>query len=427
MSQHNSIDFESVTYLGPETTCGTHPGAESMVRLAVTKKSLLASGFQEAREENPDESVSRYDNPVRVKGLRRGSKWGPLKVQWKSIKTAARLSVGAPLPTLSHRVLFKHLLGAEYAAAGCTVGASSTTTSIVVDSTASRRAGELVAIELTPGGPPCFNKVAAVNDATHFVVHYPLPSAPEAGSEVRGMYTFAMAERRASTLTLEQKHVSTAGEEARALGAFGNLKIEIPDFGKVPTWSIDGTCVDWQDAATLSSPSFGASGPAADDMGPPIVWHPEAYLGAAIDLASAPRWSMEKFALDILSSPEEIPDAAFPSMVGGYLDTGGRENGTAARVTMSVRYDPALEAGFVSSTEVSLHLRNADPYGNAVVIDIGRMYLVEHTAPVTLGKNRRGMKLLYEVRRDTTTTVAGGATATDRDIAWTPVRIGLGG
>ncbi len=425
MTQHDSIDFETVTYLGVESVCGTHPGDGTLTRINAVKKSFLATGFAEERLENPDESQSRFDNPVRVKGLKKGSKWGPLKFQWKSIKTAARLTAGGSATALSHRILLKHLFGAEYAAPGCTVGASSTFTSIVVDSTSDRRPGELVAIELTSGGTVVINKVKAVVDATHFTVQYAMPSAPASGAEVRGLYTFAMAEVRNKTLTIEQKNVTNGGEEARALGAFGNLKIEIPDPGKVPIWTVDGVCVDWQDHTTLT-PSFQTSTPAADDMGPPVVWQPEIYLGSSIDFATATRWSLEKLTLDIMSNPEEIPDTAFASMVGGYLDTGGRENGSAARLGMSVRYDPSLEAGFTGQTEVSVLIKVPDMNGNYVVIDIGRAYLVEHTKPVTLGKNRRGMQLVYEIRRDTTPTLAG-STQAEKDLAWSPIRVGLGG
>ena len=236
-----------------------------------------------------------------------------------------------------------------------------------------------------------------------------------------------MAEARDKTLTIEQKHVSNAGEEARALGCFASPKLELPELGKVPTWTLEGTCVDWQDGATLADPAFGASTPADDDMGPPMVWQPRVFIGSSIDMQTASRWSLEKMTVDIMVNAEEIPDAAYDSMVGGYMDTGGRENGTAARLSMSVRYDPALESGFTGQTEVSLFLTNTDTNGNVFVLDVGRMYLVEHTKPVTLGKNRRGMSLVYEVRRDTTTTLAGGASAADKDIAWTPVRVALGG
>lgn len=426
MTQRNSITFESVTYLGAETTCGTHPGDGALTRIAVVKGGLLASGLMEAREENPDESQSRFDNPVRVKGLRKGSKWGPLKVQLKSIKTASRLGVAGSLSGLSHRVMLKHLFGCEYAAAGCTIGGSSTRTNVVVDSTADRRAGEIVLVELG-GGVTAVNKIAVVNDSTHLTMTYPLPSAPNSGGEVRGFYTYAMAEARSSTLTIEQSHVSNSGEEARALGCFASPKLELPEFGKVPTWSLEGTCVDWTDGATLADPAFGASTPAADDMGPPMVWQPRVYLGSSIDLQTASRWSLEKLSVDMMANAEEIPDAAFASMVGGYMDTGGRENGTAARIAMSVRFDPALESGFTGQTEVSMLVTNSDSAGNIFVLDVGRMYLVEHTKPVTLGKNRRGMSLVYEVRRDTTCTLPGGATQAQKDLAWTPVRVALGG
>ena len=426
MTQRNSITFESVTYLGAETTCGTHPGDGALTRIKIVKGGLLASGFMEAREENPDESQSRYDNPKRTKGLKKGSKWGPLKVQLKSIKTAARLGVAGSLSALSHRVMLKHTFGTEYAAVGCTIGVGSTRTSVVVDSTTGRRAGEIVLVELGSGAT-AVNKIAAVNDGTHLTMTYPLPSAPESGGEVRGFYTYAMAEARDKTLTIEQKHVSNAGEEARALGCFASPKLELPELGKVPTWTLEGTCVDWQDGATLADPAFGASTPADDDMGPPMVWQPRVFIGSSIDMQTASRWSLEKMTVDIMVNAEEIPDAAYDSMVGGYMDTGGRENGTAARLSMSVRYDPALESGFTGQTEVSLFLTNTDTNGNVFVLDVGRMYLVEHTKPVTLGKNRRGMSLVYEVRRDTTTTLAGGASAADKDIAWTPVRVALGG
>ena len=192
MTQRNSITFESVTYLGAETTCGTHPGDGALTRIKIVKGGLLASGFMEAREENPDESQSRYDNPKRTKGLKKGSKWGPLKVQLKSIKTAARLGVAGSLSALSHRVMLKHTFGTEYAAVGCTIGVGSTRTSVVVDSTTGRRAGEIVLVELGSGAT-AVNKIAAVNDGTHLTMTYPLPSAPDSGGEVRGFYTYAMA------------------------------------------------------------------------------------------------------------------------------------------------------------------------------------------------------------------------------------------
>lgn len=427
MAQTDFLSRETVTYLGASVTFGSRAGA-TLYRLACEQGSVLASGFMEDRLEVPDERQVRYDNPKRVRGLKsRASKWGPLKVLLKGIKTANKLDPGGAVGALSQRPFFKHGFGREYAALGCTVGVGSTTSVLVVDSTTDRRCGELIAVEITAG---VFEvaKIGAVTDATHLALVHALSAAPATTRIVRGMYGYYCPETKNDALVIEQAFVgeATSVNEYRALGCYGALKWEFGNWGDIVKISMDGQCVDWQGPTTLAAPVFGSADPADDDMDEAIPWVPLLHLGATIDRSLDTPYRIEKCSFEHMTAWDPIPDGSKSQAVGGVLDTAGRESGVFGKLTLTIRSDPAELTRFTARTDLTGLITCQDQGLTSLASwEFGKLYLVAPPKPVSLGKGRGGAELTFEVRMDSSVTLPVGATTEEKDMARSPVRFGM--
>jgi len=423
MAQADFLARETVTYVGDSATFGVRSGA-TLSRLACEQGSVVASGFTEARLGVPDERQVRFDNPVRVRGLKWGSKWGPLKVLLKGIKTADKLNAGGTAAALSQRPFFKHGFGREYVALGCTVGSSSTRTSIVVDDSSLRQAGELVAVEITTGVWEVA-KVAAVPDATHITLAHGLTTAPTSGLGVRGLYGYYCPETRNGSLVVEQSFVGASGNEYRALGCFGNLKFEFPGWGEIPRATLEGECVAWEGPTTLTSPSFGTATPADDDMGEALPWVPLLYLDSTIERQSDSPYRIEKMSMEFTSAWDVIPDGSNASAAGGVLDTAGRDGDVFGTLTMVIRSDPSELTNFTARSIKAALVTCASQDGASIdAWEFGRLYLTAPPKPVSLGKGRGGAELTFQILMDTTCTLPGSPTTEQKDLARSPVRYG---
>lgn len=409
-----ALHRETVSYVGEEASVGTR--ATTMVRAKLIQGSHIAARLDVATEALPDESPLRYENPQRVQGLKTGT-WGPISWHWRAPKSADRLDAGGSANTdRSQHILMKHGLGRLYAALGCTIGSGSDADTLVVDATTNRRAGEVVLVESASGvWEP--NVVESVTDSTHLELKYALGASPTTGLGVRGGYTFVPAETRATTLTLEQRHVdATQPEEYRVLGAFGNLKLALPDaFGKPITWSLDGAgCSTWSGPATLS-PSL-TSAPADSDMG-------EVLLHTLVVKINNTVVSVEKLAIEIMSKADPIPRSDSDTGVAGFVDVAGREGGMFAKITITSAFDRDEADSFDAGDIVSLLAAIEGSDGGWGVIEVGRMEMIERPKPVTLGGGRLGMARVYSALRDTLTPAS--ATAERNDLAYAPIRFGV--
>ena len=422
MAQADFLDRRRVHYIGAEGTYGTRAGTR--YRLHCNAGSDIAAGLTREMLDPGRESPIRADNSRRVKGLQRGA-FGALSFNVCGIPSAARLGAAGTVTGLSHRVIYKHGFGLEYAALGCTVGTGSTTAQLIVDSTTGRRAGEMILVEITAGvWQP--TKVAEVVDATTLNLVHELSSAPANGRGVKGMYTYGLGEVRSEGLTIEQAQTGTSGREYRVLGGFGNLALAFPEaFGQLITATLTGVGQQsWSGPETLS-PSMDNTDPADDDMGVPFVHNPTLFLEETITRASDTPYRFERMGFELMSAPDVVPGGGSTNAIAGFLDTAGREGGVIARVTMQIRCDPAEAQIFAAQTIRSgLHYQESSD-GSFVAFEYPRMELVEQPQPVTLGSGRRGMSLVYNLLRDTSCTPAG-TTQAELDLARTPFRFALG-
>lgn len=424
MAQINNLDRERVTYVGlEEVATGTRSSGMERIHLVQSQGDI---GGALGRDMIPvdDDRVIRFDNPQRVRGLKTPG-WGALTAYLKGVKSADRLGAGATPAVLSQHVLLEHGLGRKSTGVGCTVGTGSSATVLVVDDNSGLKVGQLCFVELDDGTFEAAT-IITLTSTTGITLREGLTSAPSNGNAIRGSYTFVPSESRTSTLSVEQKLTGTSGLEYRVLGAFGSLAWAFPDaFGKPITFTLTGVGHSTsQGPTTLSSPSFGTSTPADDDMGALVLHNPTLYLDTAITRASDSPYRIEKMALEMMSAPDPIPDPTTETGQGGYVDTAGRDNGVFAQLTLTIRHDTAEETIFDAQTLRAGLIQWDCSDGSIVALSFGRAELVAKPVKVVLGSGRSGMTLVLNLLRDTMT--AGGSSAELLDLARAPLRIGVG-
>jgi len=423
MAQIDALIRESITGVGAEASPGAQ--AATIVRVHFNNGSLLNSGFAREMLEVPSESPSRFDNPAHVVG-KVVAGWGPLNWQLRGIKEADRLEEGVSVNTLSHDILFAHALGTRLAVAGTTVsGTSSTTTAINVASETGRKAGELVAIETTSG----LYEVRSLSSVATGVIStsVALGTAPATnGRKVRGVRTFVPAETRNGTLTIEQRLMVPGGtaQEYRVRGAFSSqFTVTLPEFGKIPTFAIQGGAISLAGPAALSSPSWSlGSSPADDDLDAPLAWQPTLYIDG-----TATRFEPGSAKITIPQGADPIGDGSKASGIGGWLDTSGRDAGTFISGEFLIRADSSEVTSYESGTIRNLLFVCVPSPGDATttgfVIEVPRAQIIERPKPVALGSGRNGMLLKWKALLDNKT--PSSSSAADVDLARAPIRFGL--
>lgn len=424
MAQVDRLDRERVTYVGEEESAvGTRSAAMKRVHL-VQGQGDVGAALTVDMVPVEDDRVVRFDNPQHLHGLKGGA-WGAPQFLLKGVKSADRLGAGDTAVSLSQHLLLAHGIGRLSAGVGCTVGTGSTRTDLVVDDNTGLYAGQVIIVEIAAGVFEAAT-ITALSSTTGIALREGLTSAPTNGLAVRGAYTFVPAETRTSTLSVEQKQTAGSGLEYRVLGAFGNLAMAFPDaFGKPIVCTLTGVgCHTWQGPTTLTSPSFGTSTPADDDMGSPFLWKPKLYLDTTITRQSDSPYRVEKCAFEFMSAPDPIPDGTADTGVKGFLDTAGREGGIFARLSLTIRMDTGEETIFDADTIRSaiITVDNAD--GSMLALTIGRCSLAAKPQKVTLGSGRTGMTLVLNLLRDTITAATTGAE--EIDLARAPFRLAVG-
>ena len=424
MAQVDRLDRERVTYVGTEESAvGTRASSMLRVHLVQGQGDIGAALTVDMVPIN-DDRVIRFDNPQHLHGLKGGA-WGAPQFLLKGVKSADRLGAGDTAVELSQHVLLAHGIGRKVAGIGCTIGTGSTRTELVVDAHTDLLVGEIIFVEISAGVYEAAT-ISAFADATHITLREGLTTAPTNGLAVRGSYNFVPAETRTSTLSVEQKLTAGSGYEWRVLGAFGSLAFAFPDaFGKEIPVTLTGVgCHTWQGPTTLTSPSFGTSTPADDDMGSPFLWKPKLYLDTTITRQTDSPYRVEKCAFEFMSAPDPIPDGTADTGVKGFLDTAGRDGGVFARVTLTIRADTGEDTIFDADTIRSglMTVDNAD--GSILALAFGRASLAAKPQKVTLGSGRTGYTLVLNLLRDTLSAVGSGAD--ELDLARAPFRLAVG-
>src|SRR3990167_4374880 len=142
-------------------------------------------------------------------------------------------------------------------------GGTSTTTSLVVDSSTNFTVGNMVMVETTDGSAAYeAAMITAVPNGTTITISPALSFTPADNANVKEMRTYQIAVPQAgvNSLTMDVFYNADAGagQFDRFVGCHGNLKFDSPGAGSIPMLSWDFSAWNWVQsvAGTRPSPTF---------------------------------------------------------------------------------------------------------------------------------------------------------------------------
>lgn len=424
MAQVDISRLESVTKVATELSFAdlTRAGV-SMTRLHCIN-SELGADLRYTAEANSDERQRQHSNPAEIRGTTDGSKGFPIKCYVKGIPSAQKLSASASPALLSQHIVLSHGIGRGYYAAGCTITSAASATVFTVDDTTNLRVGAMIEVETSTNVYELvvIKGLSAFSGAGDVTLETGLSGTP-AGTGVRVVRSYCLAERGTSTLVVERKYVQDAGYEYRLAGCRGGLTFDLGDWNKPFTWTWTPECSNYQRDAALT-PSFGSYGAADDDMDVPLIWTPVIYLDTTIETASDTPVRVEKVAIEIPAEFEVTHNGANAHGIGGVVRTSGRPK--AAIVKLTIRADTTEAAAYAAKTIRGMLLRNTNN-GSTFAVYAPRL---EHAAaagvkPVALGK-RIGYEVTFNCLPPTgRTAVQASPSAEEADFMYSPIVVGL--
>jgi hypothetical protein len=238
MAQTNIITRERRTLVGLESAFGTTPSGSfpnAMTEVVFLHEEMLVDGINVEMLDVMDQRVRRQDAIAPIQGLQIATKYAA-KSYLKAIPTSAILTGGGTVTALSHRILFRHLLGSEHAALGTTVASGSSSTVFDVASASNLKKGTWILVD---GEPALITDISAVSTVTVS----PALSATPSGSDVvrnglqlraRGVALRRSRFRPRSSAPPRRSSFTTASTAASSLNF---------QFGQLATLDIDGTAV----------------------------------------------------------------------------------------------------------------------------------------------------------------------------------------
>lgn len=358
MSQSNVLVRERVTYLAEESTFATQPSStfpNTPTGTVMLGTDLGVDGFVEDMMENLDERSRRDDVLARVHGLRSG-KVGPLRMELKTVPSASQLTSGTSAAALTPRILLRHHFGTETAGQGSTTSGTTIAgaTSVTVQDGSRFTKGTWVGI-VTSGG---LERAKIVNIATNtLTLQHGLVGTTANNAIVKNLYNYCPAESHAGSLTIQRAFVGDSAAQFVALGCYGGVKFDFPEFGKMASMVFEGECVDFA-AATASSLATTAI---TDEMGSKFKFAPTLYLAAVGALSfSSSNVAFEKIAITHDNAWEKVRDGGATSGAGNVttvtsvVDCAGRP--TAVRAAVTLRFDSAYKTAFDADTSYQLVL-----------------------------------------------------------------------
>lgn len=440
MAQTNTLGRELVSWAGEETTFSTAPAGafpNAYAALLLPQDGLLVDGLTHEMLDNPDAHVRRLDLNDKIIGLKKGSK-ASLKCQVKPLLAASLLTGATAVGNLSHRLLYRHAFGAEYAGVGGDISAGTSTTVFTVANAvgATLRKGTIIGVSSngTAVPEPCRVDNLVVAADTTVTVSPPLSFTPDATSKIRQAYSYAPAETKTNTLALRRAFVGDANAQWQMLGCRGPVKIELPEFGKIATITGDLTC-NTHTGPTAAGYAVTAQ---AEDMGAPAVWRPSVYLvkrpsaATRAVIARATRFVCESLALDMPAAFEEIREGGATETVLSVIDT----SPGPYKVTIKQRFDGDATDGpnayYEAGTELELFAicqcggttMTTAPF---LVLDAPRCKIMDPPKPALVGSRMGWEYTLTCYPDDTVNATAGSAPllGAEGDFRLAPIRWAL--
>lgn len=332
MAQSNLITRERRVLIGAEGTFQTLP---SMHEAVFSHDEIIVDGLGVEMLDNMDARVRREDAIVPVAGLQRARDIKLPKMLLKATKAAAQLTpTGGTVTELSPRILLRSAFGTEHAALGTTVATGSSTTAFDVASASTLEKGDLI----TVAGE--WTMITNISGST-VTVSPALSTTPSTSDVVKNLYNFCPAESHTNTIAVQVAFVGDATQQYTALGCYGNVSFEMPEFGKLPSMTWAGKVTSFAGPTDQSI----ATTSVTDDMGAPMIWTPSVYIvPTASGVTRSSRTVVESIAFTHEDKWEEVRDGGATQTVAGVVNTGGRAS--AGKVTWRQRYDNTVDATY---------------------------------------------------------------------------------
>ena len=350
MAESNIVEREFALFLGEESTFGVTPASSfpnAMTRTTCLHGDVLVGDLQTEMLDVPDVRVRRDDNPAKVRGLQIGSKVGAIKWHLKEVPEAAQLVAAATPAALTPRLVWRHGIGTEHAAAGTTIsGSGSTDTELDVASAAAIKKGTWCAV-IVAGEWEWFKVLDVDTGATpdRITIAPPLSAAPATGAAVKQLYNYTRRETNTRSLTVQQAYVGDTTAQHTANGCYGELSFEWPEFGKLPTMALSLTATRY----VLGSQALSVA-PSADEMGAAGYFAPSVYLAEPGDLDRAEPAACEALSIEFVEAVEMVRDPSATQTVHSVLRVGGRP--VAVKASLKVRFDHAVDDLFAAGTDL---------------------------------------------------------------------------
>lgn len=350
MAQVNIIERERRTLVGLESAFGTTPSASfpnAMTEVVLLHEGTPGDGATVEMLDVMDARVRRNDAINPEQGLEIQSKW-TAKSYLKSVPTANILTSGGAVGSLSHRILFRHLLGTEHAALGTTVATGTNATTFDVASATNLKKGTWITVTIS--GQPEPAKITNISGST-VTVAPALSGTPATSAVVRNLYNYAPAESHTSSLAWQVAYVGSADAQYTFNGVHGGFKLNFP-FGQLGTLDLDMTAVQFTGASAQSITTTTVT----DDMSVPFILGGPRGSNPAVVLLTDPASSSrtdylvcESIELDMPNNWQMVRDPGGVQTVNSVVNVAGRPR--AGSLKLRARFDANFFTAFDTSTE----------------------------------------------------------------------------
>lgn len=148
-------------------------------------------------------------------------------------------------------------------------GGTSTTTSLVVDSSTNFTVGNMILVETATAAAFEAAWISAIPDGTHITIEPALSFTPADNADVREMRTYQIllppADVNSVTFEVWHNADSGAGQADKLVGCRGNVKFSSPSAGQIPKLDFDFMAWNWTQVTngTRPSPTYDTATPKA--------------------------------------------------------------------------------------------------------------------------------------------------------------------
>lgn len=336
----------------------------------------------QAAIENPTIRTSIYHENDYILGLKNTSKLGFQTWLRGTSTSAGNATAALGSADLAEGQLFENALGGESLGTGTTVGTGSTTTNIVLASSAGFSVGQAVLIGTEA------SVIATVPDGTHITLVRALTSAPSNSTVCYASATYYCSQSISSTLQFQAR--GTEDDFFKLYGCQGTLTFADLNPGQLPKCAWDFHVANWDkaDSSSLAAPSFDQSNT------PPVI-------GSAGKL-----WIQDvgTTTINIVDSPSiafvpGVDVQPWPSVSGTQGLQGWARSVVNPTFTLTVEYSDDWKTKYLAQTNVYAHYQIGTTAGATVLIEIqnaalsampGRVNIAGQLMSTITGRGLRG-------------------------------------